>query len=97
MKKFGKTTMIVAVMLLGTVVFAAPPHAHKKHKNDGLELANGIVDLVLKVLNPAPTVTVVQTPPPPPAKHYRPAPPPPKRHEVRHQQKPAPAPKPRRR
>ena len=86
--------MIVAVMVWGTAVFAGPPRGHKHHKNDGLELANGIVDLVLKVLNPTPTVNVIQ-----PQQYYRPAPPPPppRRHKPNNHKRPAPAPKPRRR
>ena len=69
-----KTLMVVALVCVGTCVFAKPHH----HRNEGLELANGIVDLVCKVLRPAPVVVpppapVVVTPapvvvaPPPPA------------------------------
>lgn len=48
-----KTLMVVALVCVGTCVFAKP---HRHYRNEGLELANGIVDLVCKVLRPAPVV-----------------------------------------
>ena len=72
--------MVVALVCVGTCVFAKPHH----HRNEGLELANGIVDLVCKVLRPAPVVVpppapVVVTPAPvvvaPPPRYNHPAPP----------------------
>ena len=48
-----KTLMVVALVCVGTCVFARP---HRHYRNEGLELANGIVDLVCKVLRPAPVV-----------------------------------------
>ena len=50
----GKAKFMMAAMLVcvGTCAFARPHH----HHNEGLELANGIVDLVCKVLRPAPVV-----------------------------------------
>ena len=84
----GKTKILMAAALfcVGTCAFARPHH----HHNEGLELANGIVDLVCRVLKPAPVVVtqpavvtpapVVVTPAPvvvapPPRPVYRPAPP----------------------
>ena len=60
----GKVFFAAAVLCIGTAVFAAPrPHHHGHHKrNEGLELANGIVDLVLKVVAPQPTVVVAPQP-----------------------------------
>ena len=77
-----KTLMVAALVCVGTCAFAKPHH----HHNEGLELANGIVDLVCKVLKPAPVVVapapvvvtqpapVVVTPPPPPVVVTQPAP-----------------------
>ena len=50
----GKTKILMAAALfcVGTCAFARPHH----HHNEGLELANGIVDLVCRVLKPAPVV-----------------------------------------
>ena len=63
-KMNGKVFFAAAVFCIGTAVFAAPPRHHRHHKhNEGLALANGIVDLVLKVVAPQPTVVVA----PPPA------------------------------
>ena len=62
MKKMTKVFVIAAAMLTTGAVFAGPHHRH--HRNDGLDLATGIVDLGLKVVNPAPVV--VAPPPPPP-------------------------------
>ena len=62
-----KVVAAVAIFCVGTCAFAAPRH---HHHNEGLELANGIVDLVCKVLKPAPivvapaTTTVVTQPAP---------------------------------
>ena len=61
MNRKCKVLLIAVAICAGTVTFAAPYHRH--HRNEGLELANGIVDLVLRVTNPAPVVVV---PPPPP-------------------------------
>lgn len=56
--------MVAALFCVGTCAFAKP-----HHHNEGLELANGIVDLVCKVLRPAPVVVtpapVVVAPPAP--------------------------------
>ena len=79
MKKFGKVVLVVTVMCVGTAVFAGPPRQNHRGGNDGLKLANGIVDLVLKVVNPhqkphqKPHHRPLQ--PPPPRKPHRPAPP----------------------
>ena len=70
MKTMMKTAMIAGMMFLGTAVFAGPHHHHKR---DGLDLAAGIVNLVMQVVAPpqvvvapAPVVTapVVVTPAP---------------------------------
>ena len=53
-----KVVAAVAVFCVGTCAFAAPRH----HRNEGLELANGIVDLVCKVLKPAPVVVAQPAP-----------------------------------
>ena len=47
-----KVVAAAAIFCVGTCAFAAPHH----HHNEGLELANGIVDLVCKVLKSAPVV-----------------------------------------
>lgn len=65
MKNTTKIMTVAAVMVFGTAVFAGPAHRHH-HKCDGLELAAGIVNLVCRVLDPAPTVAVITPPPPPP-------------------------------
>ena len=76
MKKFGKVMLVVMVFCMGTAVFAGPPRKPHREKNDGLRLANGIVNLVLKAVNPHHKVhRRPQPPPPPPRKHHRPAPP----------------------
>ena len=70
----GKFLMVAGLVCFGACVFAGPPRHHHYH-NEGLELANGIVDLVCRVLRPAPVVVtpapavvtpapVVVTPPP---------------------------------
>ena len=76
MKKFGKVVLVVTVMCVGTAVFAGPPRQNHRGGNDGLKLANGIVDLVLKAVNPhhKPHRRPLP-PPPPPRKPHRPAPP----------------------
>ena len=76
MKKFGKVMLVAMVFCMGTAVFAGPPRRVHRGKNDGLRLANGIVNLVLKVVNPhhKPHRRPLP-PPPPPRKHHRPAPP----------------------
>ena len=87
MKKTTKIMMLAAMMFIGTAAFAGPRGGH--HHRDGLDLAAGIVGLVMQVLNPQPTVVV--TPPPavihhrpavvtPPRQHNRPAPKPEPRH-----------------
>ena len=63
MKKMTKVFVIAVAMFATGTVFAGPHH-HRHHRNEGLDLANGIVDLVLKVI--APTPVVVAPPPPPP-------------------------------
>ena len=50
--------MTVAVICIGTGAFAAPHH----HHNEGLALANGIVDLVCRVIRPAPVVVTQPAP-----------------------------------
>ena len=62
MMKNVKLMLIITAMLAGTVVFARPHDKHH-HKRDGLDIANGIVDLVMRVIAPQP---VVVAPPPPP-------------------------------
>lgn len=65
----GKLKVLLAatVTCVGTCVFA-----HRPHHNEGLALANGIVDLVCRVVAPAPVVVtpapapVVVTPAPAP-------------------------------
>ena len=91
MKKTVKVTMLAAVMVMGCAAFAGPHGGrHHRHHRDGLDLATGIVNLVMSVVAPAPVVVapapVVVTPPPvyyhrrpvvvtpPPRHHYRPAP-----------------------
>ena len=64
----GKLKVLLAVTItcVGTCAFA-----RHHHHNEGLALANGIVDLVCRVIAPAPVVVtpapapVVVTPPPP--------------------------------
>ncbi len=89
MKKNVKFVAVAAVMVFGCAAFAGPHHHHKR---DGLDLAYGIVDLVMRVVAPQPVVVapapqpvvVAPTPgyyrpaPPPPPVYYRPAPPPPR-------------------
>ena len=53
MNKKGKILMVAGLVCFGACVFAGPP---RHHHNEGLELANGIVDLVCRVLKPAPVV-----------------------------------------
>ena len=73
MTKNAKLMLVVAVMLVGTAVFARPPHGRGHRERDGLDLANGIVDLVMRVIAPRPVVVapppqpVVVAPPPQPA------------------------------
>lgn len=91
MKKNVKVLLTVVAVCAGCMVFAGPPrhggHAHH-HKRDGLDLAYGIVDLVMRVVAPQPVVVapapvVVTQPPPvvvvqqPRYYQYRQAPPPP--------------------
>ena len=96
MTKNAKLMLVVAVMLVGTAVFARPPHGRGHRERDGLDLANGIVDLVMRVIAPQPQVVVAPQPqvvvapqPPPvvvapqPVYYTRPAPRPP--HRGRHQ------------
>lgn len=81
MKKTAKIMMLAAVMFIGTAAFAGPRGGHRHHR-DGLDLAAGIVHLVMQVVNPQPQVVV--TPPPvvvtprpvvvTPPRHHRPAP-----------------------
>lgn len=70
MKKNLKIFLAVIVVGTGCTVFAAPPRGHHHHERDGLDIANGIVDLVLRVLAPRPVVVAPQpvavAPPPPP-------------------------------
>lgn len=58
-----KVLLAVTVTCVGTCAFA-----HRPHRNEGLALANGIVDLVCRVVAPAPVVVtpapVVVTPAP---------------------------------
>ena len=54
-----KVVTAAAIFCVGTCAFAAPRHHH--YHNEGLELANGIVDLVCKVLKPAPVVVAPAT------------------------------------
>ena len=61
-KMNGKVFFAAAVLCIGTAVFAAPHHHGHHKRNEGLELANGIVDLVLKVVAPQPTVVVAPQP-----------------------------------
>lgn len=68
MKNLTKTMTVLAVMLVGTTAFAGPHGTrHHHHGNDGLALAAGIVNLVARVIAPAPVVAVpapaVVTPP----------------------------------
>ena len=77
MKNTAKVMTLAAVMVIGTAAFAGPRHHHKR---DGLDLAYGIVNLVLKVVNPAPAVVqappvVIHKPAPRPAPRHRQAPP----------------------
>ena len=72
MKKTAKITLIAAIMCIGTAAFAAP---HAKPEKDGLDIANGIVNLVLKVIRPE--TTVIRHAPAhfhkPPIHHHKPA------------------------
>ena len=87
MKKTAEFMLVAAVMICGTGLLAGPPRHHRHHRDrDGLDLANGIVDLVLKVVAPRPAVVapppvVVTAPPPvvaaPPPQTVVVAPPPP--------------------
>lgn len=63
MMKNVKLMLIITAMLAGTVVFARPHDKHHR-KRDGLDIANGIVDLVMKVIAPQPRVVVAPPPPP---------------------------------
>jgi hypothetical protein len=88
-----KVVTAAAIFCVGTCAFAAPRHHH--YHNEGLELANGIVDLVCKVLKPAPVVvapatTTVVTQPAPvvitrpaPVIYYTHPAPPPRHHRGR--------------
>ncbi|MBO5667799.1 MAG: hypothetical protein J6S43_01605 [Lentisphaeria bacterium] len=59
MKKLTKVVAVFAVMLTGTAVFAGPHgNRHHHHERDGLDLAAGIVNLVARVIAPAPVVAV---------------------------------------
>ncbi len=58
-----KFMLVITAMLVGTAVFARPPHGRGHRERDGLDLANGIVDLVMRVIAPRP---VVVAPPPQP-------------------------------
>ena len=83
MKNTAKVMTLAAVMVIGTAAFAGPRHHH--HKRDGLDLAYGIVNLVLKVVNPAPAVVqappvVIHHPAPRPVVIHKPAPRPAPRH-----------------
>ncbi len=74
MKKTAEIMMLAAVMFIGTAAFAGPRGGHRHHR-DGLDLAAGIVHLVMQVVNPQPQVVVapapvVVTPP----RHHRPVP-----------------------
>ena len=90
-----KVLLAVTVTCVGTCVFA-----HRPHHNEGLALANGIVDLVCRVVAPAPVVVtpapapVVVTPAPvvvtPAPVYYKRAVPPPPPRRYHH---PAPAPR----
>lgn len=79
MKKFGKIMLVITVLCVGTTAFAGP-RGHHREKNDGLRLANGIVNLVLRAVNPQPVHIKPRhhhrrpAPPPPPRKPHRPAP-----------------------
>ena len=100
-----KTMLVAAVVCVGTCAFAGHHGHHGRHyHNDGLALANGIVDLVCRVIAPTPVVVtpapavvapvpVVAPAPvvvaPAPVYYTRPVPPPPPRHYHR----PAPAPR----
>ena len=70
MKINVKFVLAAAIVCCGYTVMAGPHHRH--HKRDGLDLANGIVDLVMRVIAPAPVVVapapapVVVAPPPAP-------------------------------
>ncbi len=89
MKKVVKIMLVAVVMFIGTAAFAGP-HGRRGKERDGLDIANGIVNLVLKVLRPQPAV-IHQQPVyfhKPPVRHHKPV------KKVFH--KPAP-PKPRRR
>ena len=72
MKKNMKFMLVITAMLVGTAVFARPPHGRGHRERDGLDLANGIVDLVMRVIAPRPVVVapppqpVVVAPPPQP-------------------------------
>ena len=68
MKKNAKVLLVIVAMVLGAGLFAAPPHHGRRghgrhHDRDGLDLANGIVDLVLRVVAPRPAPVVVQPAP----------------------------------
>ena len=86
MNKTWKPLLAAVAVCVGTATFAAPPRHHKH--NEGLEIANGIVDMLLKVTNPAYAAAQYRhyhkpVPPPPPKRYRRPAPP-------QHIHKPAP-------
>ena len=72
MNKKVKVMVMVAIMVVGTAAFAG--HHEKRHRrNEGLELARGIVNLVTGVVRPAPVGICKPVPVP---IHRRPAPPP---------------------
>jgi hypothetical protein len=79
MNKTWKLLLAAVAVCVGTATFAAPPRHHKH--NEGLEIANGIVDMLLKVTNPAYAAAQHHrhyhkpVPPPPPKRYRRPAPP----------------------
>ena len=60
MTKNAKLMLVVTAMLIGTAVFARPPHGRGHRERDGLDLANGIVDLVMRVIAPQPVVVAPQ-------------------------------------
>ena len=70
MRNTAKVMTLAAVMVIGTAAFAGPRGHH--HHRDGLGLAFGIVNLVIRAVTPQPVVYVPAAPPapvilPPPA------------------------------